>query len=367
MNSILSRELKAASSAVKGLSEEIKAFGGARRGIMERKAIDRQVAAFKDGVKSYGDGGDAEQKEWAVLSDYLAGRQMKAVPGMKAATVANPGDAGVLATGVVYNRILRMMYNKSAILADCNVIPIEGNLSQIPVELKPGSTSWVGETQPRPESDNSVGMINIPVNKIVMAKSISNDLLADSKVVSFEEYFMNSASDAISAGIGDALVMGSGDRQPVGLFASKRLKTIKSGESTGITTDALMDAIKSVPVDALGNAKWYMSHGTFWDVVKVFGKNSSYVNMPLGDVVGPSILGHEVRFVNAPGIEKSGNICAVFGDLRHAYTVVQRNGVEFHKNPYVKMDQDITQFYFTARLGGDLVMPESVIGIKVGA
>lgn len=368
MNGMITRELKSTTSAMQDFVREVKGLGMAVSGMQEQKAMDMRMSAVRSGVQT-----DAcETDEWKMLARFLGNSpEFKAIPGKleykATSTVANQADAGVLATGVIYNRILTKMYDTSAILSECNVIPVEGNLAEVPVEIDVPTTSWAGEIETRKESKVSLGMVNIPVNTLTLTKPVSNVLLQDSNVVSFEQYIMDSAGNAIAAGIGDALVKGNGERQPIGAFASKRLKTIKSGAATDITTDAILEAMQSVPVDALPNGKWYMSNKTFWQIVKNFGKDSNYVNLPLNDTVRPSILGHEVKFVNADDYSKSGNICAIFGDMRHAYTVVQRTGLEFNKNPYRKMDQGITEFYFTSRIGGDLVMPESVIGIKVGA
>lgn len=287
---------------------------------------------------------------------------------IKAATVSNPPNGGYFAIPDFQSRVLQKLEDMSPMRQICETINVSGNISMLPYEVSPPTGKWVGETEKRnKDSDVKIGVAQIPVNEYVVRTSISNTLAEDSNLVSIEDYLINSASKAIDRDVGDTFVTGDGFNKPEGLYASKRLRTVQSGKAKAVTTDMLYNAMAAVPNEALRNARWTMSMKTFLEIVKQFGTDSSYVNMPLSQSIPASIFGYPVTFVNAPDTTKDGNICATFGDHYHAYKIVQRSGLQYQRDPYTGADDNMIITRFRTRCGGQLVMPEAVVGIKVGA
>lgn len=287
--------------------------------------------------------------------------------GQKSATVSNPPTGGYFALPDFQSRVIQRMYDLSPMRQICEVINVNGNIAMLPYEVAPPQGTWVGETQRRPDpSDAQIGVAQIPVNEYVVKASISNTLLEDSNLIGIDDYLMNAASNAIDRDVGDAFVSGDGHNKPLGLYADPRLETINTGEATAVTVDCLYDALASVPNDALRNARWTMSMATFIAFVKEFGKDSTYVNMPMSEGIPARILGYPVTFINAPAVA-AGNIVATFGDHRNAYKIVQRLGLQYQRDPFTGADDNMVITRFRTRVGGQMVMPESVIGIKVGA
>lgn len=287
---------------------------------------------------------------------------------VKSATVANPPTGGYTAAPEFQNRVIQRMYDRSPMRQICEVINVSSNLSILPYEVAPPTVKWVGETEKRKEdSDVNLGIAQIPVNECIVRTSISNTLLEDSNIIGVEDYLVRAASDAIERDVGDAFVSGDGFKKPEGLYTSNKLKTIKSGAATGVKTDALFNAITAIPNDALANARWTMRMSTFLDFVKAFGSDSNFATMPLSESIPASLLGYPVTFVNAPKDDTAGNICATFGDHRQAYKIVQRLGLQYQRDPFSGADDNMVVTRFRTRVGGQLVMPEAVVGIKVGA
>lgn len=287
--------------------------------------------------------------------------------GKKSATVNNPPNGGYFAVPDFQARVIQKMYDLSPMRQICEVINVNGNIAVLPYEVSPPKGKWVGETEKRDKvSDAKLGVAQIPVNEYIIKTGISNTLLEDSNLVGIEEYITNSASQAIDRDVGDAFVTGDGDRKPMGLYKDKSLKTVPTGSASAITTDCLFDAMAAVPNDALRNARWTMSMATFLAFVKQFGKDSTYYNMPLGEGFPARIFGYPVTFVNAPKVA-AGNIVATFGDHFNAYKIVQRMGLQYQRDTLTGADDNLTYTRFRTRVGGMLVMPQSVVGVKVGA
>ena len=287
--------------------------------------------------------------------------------GVKSATVNDPPTGGYFAVPDFQRRVIERMYDLSPMRQICEVINVNGNISVLPYEVAPPTGNWVGETQKRDKvSDAKVGVAQIPVNEYVVKVAISNTLLEDSNLIGIEDYLINSASSAIDRDVGDAFVSGDGHNKPRGLYADEKLKTVKTGDASGVTIDSLYAAMAAVPNDALREARWTMSMATFLAFVKEFGTESGYVNMPMGDSFPPRIFGYPVTFIKAPDIA-ANNIVATFGAHRHAYKIVQRVGLQYQRDIYTGADDNLVYTRFRTRVGGQLVMPEAVVGIKVSA
>lgn len=356
----LIRQLDKTVAAGERMVSSIEAAQKRWTGRVEAKAVDYALSGIKGRVTGGAEELDAETKS---IVEYLRSGRVST----KTSTVANPADAGVLAIGEPVRKVFEILHDESPIMQYAEVINIQANIANLVVETGDAEVHWVGETQLRPESDFALGQVNVPVNEVTFSKGVSKVLLEDSNVVDVGTYITRTAGRLMSREIGDAFVKGDGDRKPVGLFTSNRLETIKSGKSKGITFGALTDAIGSIPNAADANARWFMSRSTFWSIVKQFGEDSAYVNIPLTSSIRPALLGYDVVFVNSDGLDKDGNICAVFGDVFNAYKVINRRAMTFLRDEVTAAKYGITNMIFSARIGGDLVMPDSVVGIKVGA
>lgn len=287
--------------------------------------------------------------------------------GMKSATVSNPPSGGYFAVPEFANRVIQRMYDTSPMRQICEVINVSGNIAMLPYEATPPKGRWVGETETRkPDTDVRVGMAQIPVNEYIVRISASNTLIEDANTVGIEDYLINACSAAIDRDVGNAFVSGDGDRKPRGLYVDPELPTITSGNATGVSVDMLYDAMGAVPNDALRNARWTMSMRTFLEIAKEFGSTSNYISMPLSQSIPAMLFGYPVTFIDAPAVD-SGEVFATFGDHNHAYKIIQRIGLQYQRDVYTGADDNLVITRFRTRVGGQLVMPEAVVGIKMGA
>lgn len=362
---------------IKSLGRSMDRLGSAidERLIPMSKSIDRLTDAVAEmqlaSQRAVGPMGRQVSEGTKALIDHLRTGMDPAVQytaeGTKAATVSNPPSGGYFAVPEFMSRVIERMYDLSPMRQICEVINISGNLSVLPYEAAPPRGRWVGETESRlPDTDVRIGVAQIPVDEYIVRLSVSNTLLEDANLVGIEDYLINAASAAIDRDVGDAFVTGDGFKKPMGLYTDARLPTVTTGDPSGVTVDMLFDAMGAVPNDALRNARWTMSMQTFLQIVKAFGERSNYYTMPLSQEIPATIFGYPVTFINTPGIE-DGNVIATFGDHMHAYKIVQRLALQYQRDPYTGADDNLVVTRFRTRVGGQLVMPEAVVGIKVGA
>ena len=286
--------------------------------------------------------------------------------------MANQNNAGYLAVPEFIDQVIPQLYERSPLLSEITVFRISGNIGSVPVANSRPEVHWVGEIEERPVSKVDVGVANIPMNEMVCSTELSNVLIRDSNLVNAEQYIQSESASAMRDGIGTAILTGNGDNKPIGLLdktskVNKKIKTLKSGASKGITTDVLFDAMGAMKSDAMDNAKWVMSNATFWAIAKQFGKDSNFVTMPLAEGIRPAILGKPVIIAEAPGLETDGNRAIMLGDLRKAYIGVQSEQMTFIRDPYTQHKNGITSLTYNSAFGGQVVRPEALVAIDVGA
>ena len=310
--------------------------------------------------------------EMKSFIDYVAGRTTNYESKAATATVANQNNAGYLAIPEFIDQVIPQLYERSPLLSEITVFRISGNIGSVPVANSRPEVHWVGEIEERPVSKVDVGVANIPMNEMICSTELSNVLIRDSNLVNAEQYIQSESASAMRDGIGTAILTGNGDNKPVGLLdktskVNKKIKTLKSGASKGITTDVLFDAMGAMKSGAMDNAKWVMSNETFWAIAKQFGKDSGYVTMPLAEGIRPAILGKPVIIAEAPGLDTDGNRAIMLGDLRKAYIGVQSEQMTFIRDPYSQHKNGITSLTYNSAFGGQVVRPEALVAIDVGA
>lgn len=284
----------------------------------------------------------------------------------KTATVANGPSGGYFAIPEFIANVIPKIYDNFPLLEEITTYNVDGNVATIPVETGEPDVTWVGEIETVPESDIGLGIVNIPVNTLSCGVGLSRTIMRNSNLINAETYLIDRTTKAMRRGLGRAILEGTGFKQPEGILSSKKVKTVKSGASKGITTDALFDVVGNFPSE-LDSPKWLMSKATFMEIAKQFGKDSSYVTMPLGNAIPPAILGDPVIFADMDGLATDGNKAIVYGDFKSGYLGLQGTQMEYIPDQTTKARQGIVQMTYFMPFGGQVIMPEAFETITVGA
>ena len=300
--------------------------------------------------------------EVKTVIDYMKAGEVKTT-----GTVLQPTSGGYLAAPWFSDRVVAKLYDTSPMMSVAEVIQVDGNIAELPVETSAVSGNWVGEIEARSDSDWTLGMANIPVNEYIAKMPVSQVLLEDSNVVSVESYLTNNASRAIGRAIGKAFVQGTGVKQPEGIFSSASItNSVTASDSTNHTIEVedLLECMGSVPSEALDNFKWLMSTATFFQIANNYMDTSGVVVMPMADNIKPMIFGKEVVFMDAPDAGSAASTTAVIGgDIFNAYKIVMRKSLEMQRDPYSKADYGQVVMRYRTRVGGAVVQPDSVCKI----
>jgi len=287
----------------------------------------------------------------------------------KAATVADVQSGGYVAPSEFVANIVQKLRDSGAIRSISEVINVTGSIVQIPFETDDSTTHWVGETESRDNSDSGgLGLANITTNEIVGTIKISNRLLM-SAMTDIEGYFVNKLIDKLNRSTENAFAVGTGNKQPEGLFASSKVATVNSGAATNVTSNGLLDMIAAVPTDALDRGRFVMSNKTMIGFAKLKDSNGQYLLQPgMSAALPPTLWGYPVTMSSfAPVHTTASNKCAVFGDVASAYKIVQASAMSMTRDNVTSIKNGITNIWFDSFVGAQVVMPSSIVYMKVSA
>lgn len=358
-----------------GINQKFDALGALRTA--EAKKMSDEIKAQTDAIAAmqkrldlgYAGAGAAPVSEgMKSMLDIMACRESKAATHTNTGTIGNPATGGYLAAVEYQSEVIKRMYDSSPILGETRQYSISGNATAIAVEKDAPEVSFIDEIAENGRSTVKLGMATIALKDATVDVALSNALIRDSNIVNAQDYAISSTTSAYARKMGQVILNGDGAAQPQGILTSGALKTKKTGASTDVTTDAIFDIVGALPDEAEPNAKWFMKKSTFFAIVKKYGAASNYVNMGLGANIAPAILGHEVVFCgDMPDLSVNNKVCALYGDMRKAYATASNGGMSFIVDQYSEASRNATVYHFCQPLGGALIQPEAILGLKVGA
>jgi HK97 family phage major capsid protein len=358
-------ELKGYVDEIRGLSQELKGVPEQYRELKAKAEETEQKMA--ELAQSF----DIATKRMEIaggnVSDLASMPEVKSLMAYIKKGVAqelNGPSGGYLVTPTLAQRIVELQTDLDVFRQFANVISIGTNLAQVPVETSKPTTSWVGEIETRPETDNvGVGLGNIPVNTVQATVKISRDLLADAAVVNFESYVLKQLSWALASAEGAAFVVGDSFKKPEGLFASASItqgSTTASGSA--VTADEVIGLWEATTQATDNNAAYYMNKKTAVALrkLKASGSGEYLWQREIAQGVGPTFNGFPVRILKSAPDIGAGRKPIAFGDLQNTYTIVDRMDMDILRDELTGASTNTVKYIVNKRVGGGVVQPKSM-------
>ena len=242
-------------------------------------------------------------------------------------------------------------------------------------------TGWTADLGPVNQTDTGqVGMQTIMTNDLYALPYATQDMLDDG-MFNIEAYIQENLAKSLAFAEGSAFINGTGVGQPFGLvtqspsFPSQVQAT--TGLATGIGTSPsfLIDAFYALPDYYARNGTWLMNRQTIKIIREWVDGNGQYLWTPTFGVT----IDNEApaRILDRPYAEcidmaapdpithlyTAGAVPILFGDLRSAYLITDRIGIRVLRDPYSV--KPFVLFYTTSRVGGQVVLPEAMVALKV--
>lgn len=242
-----------------------------------------------------------------------------------------------------------------------------------------GTTSgWVGETDPRPETNTSTfGMLTYNTGELYANPAATQQMLDDS-AVNLEAWLAGEVETEFALQEGVAFLTGNGTNKPNGLLTYITggsnaaahpwgdIKTVKSGAAASLTADGLIDLVYELPGEYTGNARATMNRNTQKAVRKLKDGEGNYLWQPSFQAGEPAtMLGYGITEIAGMPDIAANSKPILFGDFKRGYLIVDRVGVRVLRDPYTK--KPYIYFYTTKRVGGGLLNPDVFKALTVAA
>ncbi len=305
---------------------------------------------------------------------------LKQTPEFKELSVAIQTEGGYTVLPALGAMMQQRVFETSPIRAVASQITIgTDRLVFVTDNDEAASGGWAGEKQTRTTTDTpDFGKQEIPVHEQYAKPKVTQQMLDDSSI-DVEAWLSGKVADKFSRVENTAFVSGDGIAKPkgflsygnytsAGVFETGKIEQIKSGSNGAFTYDGLVDLQAALKEPYQPGAVFMGKRASFAALMKLKdGENHPIFNLMFDKNVGLTSLIMGQRFVFADDMPAIANdaLSLAYGDFRQGYLIVDRIGVRVIRDIYTA--KPFVEFYFTKRVGGDVVNWEALKLQKLAA
>lgn len=277
-------------------------------------------------------------------------------------------DGGYLVPVEVSQRIITKIFETSPIRQLATVETISGKELELVRDEGEFGYGWVGEQASRPETTTSqIGLSKITAHEMYAAPKATQNMLEDAGI-DVEMWISNKIADKFGRVEATGFVAGTGVGQPRGLLtypsgtANGQIEQVTTGVTADFGFDGIINLMYTLKDPYAANADFLMNRLGVRNVARLKDSQGRYLWEPSRQKGEPALLmGHSVYRAADIAAPASGALAMIFGDIKTAYTVVDRLGITTLRDPYTAKPYVI--FYSRRRVGGDVVNFEA---LKIG-
>ncbi|HBZ07470.1 MAG TPA: phage major capsid protein [Massilia sp.] len=257
----------------------------------------------------------------------------------------------------------------------CTVQSVGGAGYSKLINMRGTGSGWVGEVAARPETNTpQFATQAYGWGELYANPSATQGMLDDSEL-DLEQWLAGEVDTEFSYQENKAFVSGDGTNKPRGLLTYAAggtnlhplggIATIASGAVGGITGDAIMDLIYSLPSAFTNQARFALNRNSHLKVRKLKDGQGNYLWQPSLVAGQPATLGGYglAEVPDMPDVATNA-LSIAFGDFKRAYKILDRIGVRVLRDPFT--NKPYISFYTTKRVGGGLENPECMKFMKIG-
>jgi HK97 family phage major capsid protein len=295
---------------------------------------------------------------------------------LNALVVADDTAGGYLVIPDRAKEINKKLFDQSPIRRLARVVQISGGSYEEPVDHSDIGAEWVGETESRTETTNpSFGLVTIPCNESYAYIPVSQKMVDDSNV-DIWAYLTERMVEKFGRQEGTAFATGNGVNQPTGFLSYDvsadddddrdrgTIQYLTSGHATLVKADGLLDVVYGLRAPYRQGATWLMNSTTALAVSKLKNGDGDYLwrdSLAVGQPNG--LLGYPVEFCEDMPDIAAGAYPIAFANWKLAYTIVEKLGIRFLRDPY--SDKPNVIVYAYRRVGGGVMNSEAIKLMKI--
>jgi HK97 family phage major capsid protein len=322
-------------------------------------------------IKSDEKGNKVSSPEYTKAIDgYLRKGTDFDVTEIKGLSVGSNPDGGYLVTPEKGGIIATRLFDTSPMRQYATVQVISSDSYDIIADNDEAAAGWVGETEARSETATpSVDKLSIPVHEIYAEPRATQKLLDDSEV-DVEGWLAAKVADKFARIENDAFINGNGSGKPKGIlsystttsaaYSASALQYISSGSngSVGTNADKMLDLMYALKAGYRQQAALFCPRALIKQLRQLKLTDKYLWSESLAAGQPATFNGYPIVEAEDLPAAATGSFSLMFGDMKRAYTIVDRIGVRvirdvFTAKPFVK-------FYTTKRVGGGIVNFEAL-------
>lgn len=335
-----------------------------RAGVEERPEHERAA----EGLRLYVRRGDA-----ALTAEHRQAHDLL----RKELSVDSDPDGGYLVTPAISARIIGKVRELNPIRQLATVETISTGALEGLVDQDDAGYGWVSERQARPNTKTpQLGTWRIPVHE-VYANPKATQTLLDDAAMNVEEWLARKVAEGFALGESEAFLTGDGVAKPRGLLTYPagtgrgKIEQVPSGAAAAIAPASIINIVYTLKGAYLSGAAWLMNRATqaairtIRDASGATADTGQFMWQPGFGGAPSTLAGYPIY--DAPGFDNvgAGKVVAAFGNIRQAYTVVDRQGIRVLRDPY--SSKPYVELYTTRRVGGDVLDFDAVKFLKIAA
>ncbi|WP_304683926.1 phage major capsid protein [Ileibacterium valens] len=224
------------------------------------------------------------------------------------------------------------------------------------------AAAWIEEGGTIQFEDATFSQIILDAHKLHVGVKVTSELLNDA-AFDLESYLMNEFGNALANAEEDAFLNGTGNGQPVGIFATKGGAPVEKTLTADITGDDLVDLVYCLKRPYRKNAAFLLNDATIAAIRKLKAEgDKEYIWQPSYQQGEPDrLLGYPV--LTSPYAPADA---IAFGDFSY-YNIGDRGQRTFQDLRELFAGNDMVGFLAKERVDGKLALPEAVKILKLKA
>lgn len=305
---------------------------------------------------------------------------------LKAMSEGSLTDGGYAVPKAINDQIESILLRQSPIRRNATVWQAAtGDLHKL-VSDRGWAQGWVAETAARPATANAK-LTDIKINVFEQyCMPQATQVMLDDVFFDANNWIANEIGLVFAERESNAFIVGDGTTMPQGILSAPVSAVADYGARpigtlqyipTGAASGFIAGTATTSPVDILintiaamkpgyrsgGQAKWYMSPGTYAYLTTVKDSQGRYVTQPNLIAGQPAtLLGYEVVECEHLASIGTNALVILFANLARGYLIADRPGVGVLRDPFTS--RPYINFYSTARVGGQVINSECIKVIR---
>ena len=281
---------------------------------------------------------------------------------LKALSAGNDQDGGFFIRPVWSNRIITKIFESSPIRQFATVETMSGPELKYPVDIDEAATGgWVGEMTDRTVTNTpQIKEKSIIAHEQYALPKATQTILEDAGIDA-EAWLMGKVADKFARFEATAFVTGDGAAKPRGLLSYPdgtswgQVQQYGSGSSGAFATDKLVGLVAQLKEPYHANARFFIRRETMSSIMTLKDGLGQYIFLPIfqNGFNNAPLLGYPITYAADIPAVGAGAKAMIFGDIKTAYTVVDRIGLSMLRDPYSY--KPFVGFYVRKRVGGDVL------------